>query len=202
MMKLIKSLSTISILFTTWIILSCLTSIAAALPASLATPKADPLFHKACSNYLTNPSFESGVTTPWLTIVTSAWSTRGVFKNWFTHSGTYHYYARSNSTVESTLTLSQSNINVPVGTMVDCFAWVAGKRSDGVTNIEVYLDGARCGATTLGVGDPQWKRVGSKVRANGAGNGMGSTMAIVATSKSAGRNGWEVWVDDVGVVNC
>ena len=71
-----------------------------------------------------------------------------------------------------------------------------------MTDVEVFLDGVSCGQTTLGVGDPQWKRIGSRVKVTGTGNGMGSTIAIVATSESAGEEGWEVWVDDVGVVSC
>ena len=189
------------ILITMWI-LFYLTTAAVALPTSLTTPGAAKAVPRACTNHLTNPSFESGAVDPWLTIVTSAWSTRGVFENFFTHSGTHHYYAHSTSTVDSTLTLSQTNINTSVGTTVDCYAWVAGKRTEGMTDVEVFLDGVSCGQTTLGVGDPQWKRVGSRVRVTGTGNGMGSTIAIVATSGSAGEEGWEVWVDDVGVVSC
>lgn len=184
-----------------WVLL-CLTTATAALPIALTSHSADNLTPWAYLNHLTNPSFESGAIDPWLTIVTSAWSTRGVFANPFTHSGTHHYYAHSTSTVDSTLTISQTGINTSVGSMVDCYAWVAGKRSEGVTSIEVFLDGVSCGKTTLGVGKEEWKRVGSQVRVNGTGNGMGSTIAIVATSESAGDEGWEVWVDDVGVVSC
>ena len=185
-----------------WILLS-LSSTTAALPAALTPHRtAASRTPKTCTNYLANPSFESGSIDPWLPIVTSAWSTRGVFANYFTHDGTYHYYAHATSTVEATLTLSQSSVNAPVGGTVDCYAWVAGARSEGETRVEVFLDGVSCGVVQLGVGDGGWKRVGSKVKVNGTGNGMGSTIAVVATSMSAGEDGWEVWIDDVGAVGC
>ncbi|KAJ8113257.1 hypothetical protein OPT61_g4576 [Boeremia exigua] len=197
----LRPISESVVLVATWI-LFFLASITTAFPTSLATHNADAIFPRACNDHLANPSFESGTVSPWLTIVTSAWSTRGVFESPFTHSGTHHYYAYATSTVGSTITVSQSNINVPVGATVDCFAWVAGKRSEGVTSVEVFLDGVRCGKTVMGVGGPQWTRVGSRVRVNRTGNGMGSTLAIVATSQSAGDDGWEIWLDDVGVVSC
>jgi hypothetical protein len=197
----VQSKPTTFITIAIWVFL-CLTTVTVALPTVLASHSAHNLTPRTYSNHLINPSFESGVIDPWLTIVTSAWSTRGVFANPFTHSGTHHYYAHSTSTVDSTLTISQTGLNAAVGSMVDCYAWVAGKRSEGVTSIEVFLDEVSCGKTTLGVGREEWKRVGSQVRVNGTGDGMGSTIAIVATSESAGDEGWEVWVDDVGVVSC
>ncbi|KAJ4984787.1 hypothetical protein SVAN01_09745 [Stagonosporopsis vannaccii] len=172
-------------------------SVAAALPG---VPKSN---QRTCTNHVVNPSFETGSTTPWLPIVESAWSTRGVFADPFTHSGTHHYYAHATSTVDSSFTLSQSGVDVPVGSTVDCHAWVASKRSEGATRVEVFLDGLSCGAGQLGVGEQGWKRVGGKIKAVGAGNGMvGSTIAVVATSKSAGDEGWEIWFDDVGVASC
>lgn len=188
-----------SIMLTTlvaWVFVIC-PSVAAAFPAALNSNQ------RACANRVVNPSFETGNTSPWLPIVESAWSTRGVFANPFTHSGTHHYYAKATSTVDSSFTLSQSSIDVPVGSTVDCYAWVASKRSEGVTRIEVFLDGISCGAGQLGVAEQGWKRVGGKVKVVGTGNGMpGSTIAVVVTSKIAGDEGWELWLDDVGVVSC
>ena len=178
-----------------WVLL-CLSSVTTALPTAPRTNR------RTCTNHLINQSFESGAIDPWFTIVESAWSTRGVFANPFTHGGTHHYYARATSTIASSLTLSQSELDAPVGGTVDCYAWVAGKRSEGVTRVEVFLDGVSCGAAQLGVGEGGWKRVGSKVKVAGGVSGMGSTLAVVATSQSAGQEGWEVWVDDVGVVSC
>ncbi|KAF2623438.1 hypothetical protein BU25DRAFT_424943 [Macroventuria anomochaeta] len=178
-----------------WVLL-CLLSVTAALPT------APNINTRTCTNYLINPSFESGAIEPWLPIVESAWSTRGVFANPFTHQGTHYYYAHATSTVESTLTLSQSGLNAPVGATVDCYAWVAGKRGEGVTRIEVILDGVSCGASQFNVGEDGWKKVGGKVKVIGGVPETGSTLAIVVTSKSAGDEGWEVWVDDVGVVSC
>lgn len=86
---------------------------------------------------------------------------------------------------------------------MDCYAWVAGTRSEGVTNVEVFLDGVSCGTGQIGVGELGWKRIGSKASVVGIGNGVvGSTIAVVATSKRAGDEGWEIWFDDVGVVSC
>lgn len=104
--------------------------------------------------------------------------------------------------MDSTLTLSQSGLDAPVGVDVECYAWVAGKRSEGVTSVEVFLDGAKCGTAVLGKAEEGWVRVGGRVRVKGGEMGMGSTIAIVATSETAGLEGWEIWVDDVGVVSC
>lgn len=98
--------------------------------------------------------------------------------------------------------MSQSGIMLPVGSTVDCYAWVAGWRSENVTKVTVFLDGVTCGTAELQVGDEDWKRVGSKVKVRGGAPGMGSTMAVVATSKSAGDDGWDILIDDMGVVSC
>lgn len=176
-----------------------LTCAAAALPTAHTTLNLTP---RTCTNHLINPSFETGSISPWLPIVTSAWSTRGVFANPFTHSGTHHYYAHSASTIESTLTLSQSGISAPVGSSVECYAWLASKRNEGVTSVEVFLDGVSCGTMAFDGSVRGYRRVGGSVGVIGGVAGMGSTIAIVATSESAGEEGWEVWIDDVGVSSC
>ncbi|KAH6637464.1 hypothetical protein C7974DRAFT_141735 [Boeremia exigua] len=178
------------------------TVISVLLSLSTASAAFPALAPRACTNHLANPSFESGNVSPWLPIVESAWTTRGVFSDSFTHGGTHHYYAHASSAVSSSFTLSQSGISAPAGHTVDCYAWVAGRRSEGVTMIEVFLDGVSCGTAQLGTGERRWERVGSRVRVGGNATGMGSTIAVVATSKAAGDDGWDLWVDDVGVVGC
>lgn len=68
--------------------------------------------------------------------------------------------------------------------------------------MEVFLDGERCGAGVFGEGVHGWRKVGGRVRVRGGVEGVGSTVAVVATSERAGEEGWEVWVDDAGVVGC
>ncbi|KAF1923604.1 uncharacterized protein M421DRAFT_425664 [Didymella exigua CBS 183.55] len=178
--------------------LACFLSTTIALPA---TPDINP---RACVNHLSNPSFETGSLDPWLPIVESAWSpNRGVVPGPTPNgSGKYYYYAQAISTVEATLTMSQSGIMLPVGSTADCYTWVAGRRSENVTKVTVFLDGVICGTDELKVGDTSWKRVGSKVKVAGGVPGMGSAMAVVATSKSAGDDGWDISIDDMGVVSC
>lgn len=78
-----------------------------------------------------------------------------------------------------------------------------------MTSVEVWLDGVRCGEGVELVGgekeeeEEEWVRVGAEVQvAGGEGGGEGSTIAVVVTSQAAGEEGWEVWIDDVGVVGC
>lgn len=161
------------------------------------------LMQRTCTNHLVNPSFELKSIFPWLTIVTSAWSNRDVVASPFAHSGAYYYQAHSNSTIEATLTLFQSGLNVPANTVVECYAWVAGQRGEGSTSVEVFLDGVSCGTASLGDGDRrQWVRAGGRVRVQRGEDGIGSTIAIVASSERAGKDGWDIWIDDVGVVSC
>ncbi|KAF3047645.1 hypothetical protein E8E12_011159 [Didymella heteroderae] len=178
--------------------LACFFAVVAALPA---IPNNIP---RACTNDLQNPSFETGNLDPWLPIVQSAWSAdRGVYPRLSPDNrGKYYYYAHAVSTVESSLTMSQSGIMLPVGSTVDCHTWVAGSRSENVTTVTVFLDGVTCGTLELKPGDDDWHRVGSKVKVVGGVPGAGSTMAVVAMSKGAGDDGWDIYIDDMGVIKC
>ncbi|KAF3005006.1 hypothetical protein E8E13_008710 [Curvularia kusanoi] len=179
-----------------------------------ATPAPAPPTNCTGPNRLTNPSFESGALDPWLPIVQSSWSpTRGVISlspnspsntpNPATHSGNYAYYAHSLATTPSSLSLSQSGLDISVGKTVDCYAWVRGKRSTGVMNVEVWLDGVRCGVEVeLGAGEEEWVRVGGEVEVLGGVDGTGSSVAVVVSGEGSGEEGWEVWIDDLGVVGC
>lgn len=157
---------------------------------------------RQCTNHLLNPSFETGLTMPWLTILESAFSTRGVVTTPNAHSGTHTFYAHATSTIESTLTISQSYIPAPVGKVVECYSWVRGRRGIGETRVDVFLDGVACGNAILESGEEGWRRVGGSVNVAGGMPGMGSTVAVVLSTMMAGVGGWEVWIDDVGVVEC
>ena len=113
-------------------------------------------------------------------------------------SGSNFYYALSNSTIDSTLTLSQSGINIPVGVEVECSAMVASRRPGnvGATRVEVFLDGVSCGGARW-LGTSGWTRVGGKVRVGEVQGGH--TVAVTLVSDEAGEEGWAVWVDDVVV---
>lgn len=98
--------------------------------------------------------------------------------------------------------MSQSGVMLPIGSTVDCYAWVAGSRSENVTTVTVFLDGITCGTLELKPGDESWHRVGSKVKVVGGVPGVGSAMAVVAMSMSAGEDGWDIYIDDMGLISC
>ncbi|CAO2656284.1 Nn.00g050870.m01.CDS01 [Neocucurbitaria sp. VM-36] len=155
------------------------------------------LLSKRCDNKLQNASFESGES-PWLAMVSGSWSTRGIYTSATGgHQGSNFYYAQSNSTIDSTLTISQSNIDIANGATVECAAWLASRRPGNVgsTRVEVFLDGLSCGMQYLGT--TGWTRVGGKVSVSG--DGAIHTMAVVIVSDEAGDEGWTVWVDDLWV---
>ena len=86
--------------------------------------------------------------------------------------------------------------------MVVFFGGGWGKRGDGdggVTGVEVWFGGVRCGRGEIRGGEEGWRWVGGRV---GVKEGGGSTMVVTVGSEGAGQGGWEVWVDDVGVVGC
>ncbi|KAF1843867.1 uncharacterized protein K460DRAFT_289919 [Cucurbitaria berberidis CBS 394.84] len=165
-------------------------------PPSLVVRKLHTL-SKRCDNKLQNPSFESGES-PWLAMVSGSWSTRGVYtSSGGGHHGSNFYYGQSNSTIDSTLTLSQSEINIPNGATVECAAWIASRRPGNVgsSRVEVFLDGQSCGTEYLGT--TGWTKVGGKVGVSG--DGAVHTLAVVVVSDEAGEEGWAVWVDDLWV---
>lgn len=172
--------------------------------AASALPTTQNNFPRACTNMLQNPSFETGSLGPWLPIVQSAWSPdRGVYPRSSPDvRGRYYYHAHALATVESSLTMSQSGVAISEGSTVDCYAWVSGSRSENVTTVTVFLDGLTCGTLDMKPGDEDWHRVGSKVKVVGGVSGSGSTMAVVAVSKGAGEDGWDISIDEVGVVSC
>jgi hypothetical protein len=172
--------------------------------AASALPATANIIPRACTNNLQNPSFETGNLDPWLPIVQSAWSAdRGLYPTSPPDvRGKYYYYAHATSTVESSLTMSQSGVMLPIGSTVDCYAWVAGSRSENVTTVTVFLDGITCGTLELKPGFESWHRVGSKVKVVGGVPGVGSAMAVVAVSMSAGEDGWDIYIDDMGLISC
>ncbi|KAH9879944.1 hypothetical protein J1614_001968 [Plenodomus biglobosus] len=184
-------------------------------PLSAPPPCSNP-------NALQNPSFESSLS-PWLDIVTSSFSTRGVFSGGGGgHTGPHFYYARSNSSGEATLTLSQSFVwgELGAGSVggakakgevegelegaadIECSAWISSFRPGniGFTHVEVFLDGVRCGDVRR-LGTSGWTRVGGRVGAGevGVADGGVHSLAVVIVSYGASEEGWQVWVDDVVV---
>ncbi|KAI5377004.1 hypothetical protein J4E82_004379 [Alternaria postmessia] len=180
-----------------------------AFSSTQATPLPSPqqtLSARACTNALTNPSFEIPLLTPWMDMVTGSWSSRGISTSpphVGAHSGFNVYAATSNSSeVTATLTLSQSYIDLPTGVTVDCYAWVRGSRPSGQTRVEIFLDGVSCGQEVqLGVGNKGWKRVGGKVTVQDVVPGVGHSVAVSVQGDGVeDESGWSVAVDDVGVV--
>jgi hypothetical protein len=169
-----------------------------ALPATLNKAP------RACTNHLYNPSFETGNLDPWLPIVQSAWSAdRGLYPRSSPNNfGKYYYHAHATSTIESSLTMSQSGVMLSVGIIVDCYAWVKGSRSENVTTVTVFLDGVTCGTLEMKPGDEGWHRIGSNVKVLGGVPGTGSTMAVVAMSLGAGEDGWDIYMDNMGLISC
>ncbi|OSS46552.1 hypothetical protein B5807_08545 [Epicoccum nigrum] len=189
------------------LLLSALTlTTAAPTPTPNTAPNTAPP-QSSClgPNLLQNPSFDSPHLSPWLPLAVSAWSpSRGILLSpRAAHSGSGVYYAHCLSTIPASLALSQAGVAVQAGREVECFAWVRGRRGDGgVTAVEVFLDGVSCGRGEVRGGEEGWARVGGRVRVEGEGEGEGRTVGVVVASEGAGDGGWEVWVDDVGVVGC
>jgi hypothetical protein len=131
-----------------------------------------------------------------------AWSTRGIYtSSEGGHDGRNFFYGHSNATIgQATTTVSQSGLNIPAGTTVDCSAWIASSRPGnvGATRVEVFLDGVTCGGVGW-FGSNGWEKVGGQVQVQGDSH----TLAVVASSDGAGEDGWSVWIDDVWVgVGC
>lgn len=89
-----------------------------------------------------------------------------------------------------------------VGIIVDCYAWVKGSRSENVTTVTVFLDGVTCGTLEMKPGDESWHRIRSNVKVLGGVPGTGSTMAVVAMSLGAGEDGWDIYMDNMGLISC
>ena len=57
------------------------------------------------------------------------------------------------SVVTATLSLSQSYVKIPAGTIVGCYMWVHTERHTGDPRVELFLDGVSCGGlVALGSG--------------------------------------------------
>jgi hypothetical protein len=174
---------------------------------TVSTTQANPLpssSTKRCKNALVNPSFETPVLSPWMDMVTGSWSSRGIYTSSAGgHSGSNFYAATSNSSVvRATLTLSQSYIDLPTGSTVDCYAWVEGNRLSGRTRVEMFLDQVSCGeAVYMGPGKKGWTKVGGKVTVQGVAGGVGHSVALSVQGDGVeNEEGWSVAVDDVGVM--
>ncbi|KAF1946716.1 hypothetical protein EJ02DRAFT_218238 [Clathrospora elynae] len=171
-----------------------------ALSSALALPmdSADSSsLTKHCTNFLTNPSFEAGEL-PWLAMVTGSWETRGIWASSSGgHSGSNYYYGLSNSTIETSITLSQSGLSISPG-QVNCSAWVASSRPGnmGSTRIEVYLDDVSC-APAVQVGTTGWMKVGGTVGVQDVEGGH--TLAVVIVGDVATDEGWSISLDDLSV---
>lgn len=162
------------------------------LNAIPTTPLSQPM--KRCTNILQNPSFESGVS-PWLEMGFGSWAARGVYTQASGgHDGRNFYWGQSNATAaESTLSVSQSELQIPSGTTVECSVWVASNRPGNVasTAFEVFLDGVTCG-TAINLGTTGWVKVGGKLAVSGDSH----TFTVVVSSDTTGPQGSQVWIDD------
>ncbi|EMD84762.1 hypothetical protein COCC4DRAFT_148410 [Bipolaris maydis ATCC 48331] len=186
------------------------------LPTLLLTSTlASPLpFSNSCTptNLVQNPSFESNPSdlSPWLSLATGSFSSRTLSRdNPGGHNSATAYIASCNSSADilSTLTLSQSYIEVAGGKTVECYAWArAGKGGKGGARVEVFLDGTSCGGVVeVGEGQEEWVKVGGRVVVQDVGaGGVGHTVAVTVQGYGAeGDGGWSIAIDDVGVgVGC
>ncbi|XP_014554949.1 hypothetical protein COCVIDRAFT_17380 [Bipolaris victoriae FI3] len=161
------------------------------------------------TNLLQNPSFESNPQdlSPWLSLATGSFSSRSLTRdNPGGHNSATAYLASCNSSADilSTLTLSQSYIEVEVGKAVECYAWVrAARGGKAKARVEVFLDGGSCGGgVEVGEGEEEWVRIGGRVVVQDVGaGGVGHTVAVTVQGYGAeGDGGWSVAIDDVGVV--
>ncbi|KAF2869044.1 hypothetical protein BDV95DRAFT_110539 [Massariosphaeria phaeospora] len=161
---------------------------------------ADASAQRNCNhNALHNPSFNTGSLAPWISFVTGAWQQRQVRP--LPNNPSQHYFSAHTSSVAfASLTLSQTDVSVPDGTLVDCSALVQAHRSGSgqgnfVTRFDVFIGDVSCGIGTVVNGATGWFRVGGRVRV------VGDThvAVVVVTSDKAGEHGASIGVRDVQV---
>lgn len=140
---------------------------------------------RACSNALTNPSFEAPSLSPWTAYYTGSWTSHGPVTG-TAHTGSHFFGAQTNSTNASTVTLSQS-VTLAANAGVRCEAWV---RADGRASFEVFLGGVSCGRRALS-GTGRWVRVGGEV---GVGAGVKQVVVVGVVEGEVGVGVDGVWV--------
>lgn len=166
------------------------------LSAIPTTPLSPPSLEKRCTNVLVNPSFEAGID-PWLNLGLGSWKTRGVFSSAQGGQNSKSFFAESNATnAASNMAVSQSGLNIPSGTTVDCSAWVASLRPGniGSTAIELFIDDKSCGGPVY-LGNSRWVKVGGKVTLSGESHNFVVTVTVDIT----GPQGSMTWIDDTFV---
>ncbi|KAF1956780.1 hypothetical protein CC80DRAFT_548274 [Byssothecium circinans] len=175
-----------------------------------ASPPASPNLHlprAPCTptNLLQNPAFESGAIAPWAVYATGSWAQRGISKE-APHDGTYGFYAVSNSTNASTLSLTQYNIgtrDIVSGGRLRVSMWCyvgGGMGAQSKATFTVFLDERVVGERVLqsrGEGG-----VWSEMRADLSSGGEGGMITVTVVADAGGVMGEEVGVgvDDLWVL--
>ncbi|KAF2793367.1 hypothetical protein K505DRAFT_216125, partial [Melanomma pulvis-pyrius CBS 109.77] len=146
------------------------------------------------TNAVVNPSFETGGLLPWVMTTTGRWNDLRVVGG-RPHSGTYSFFGATDSETQATLTLTQTDVVVLAGTVVDCSGWVWASRNSGyTTTFTVSIDDQVCGTVT--VVDTGYIRIGSQITVSGDTH----TVSVQVVSTGADEASMILGIDDVSVV--
>jgi hypothetical protein len=146
------------------------------------------------TNAVQNGGFESGSLAPFVEYVTGDWADRRIVGG-RPHTGTFYYFGATDSPNQATITISQVDVKVLDGTVVDCFAYFNAYRNPGyTTTFQVFLDGNVCGTTT--VIDTDYIRVGGQMTVQGDVH----VVAVVMSSSGADEASMLVGVDDISLI--
>jgi hypothetical protein len=150
-----------------------------------------------------NPSFETGDIEPWVSTGASGWYILGLQENpsfRAAHAGTWQYFGSSYNSEAQEVSIIQTDIPIPSGTVVDCSMWVYSARlTDGKTTFSIMLDDQICGSV-LNVTEydsSEYAKIGGQVTV------LGDTHRVtlkVSYSRSDGE-GTRFGIDDVAVIS-
>jgi hypothetical protein len=143
---------------------------------------------------VSNPSFETGALPPWVESQTGKWSDIRIVGG-RPHSGTFYFFGATDSETAATVTVSQTNIFVVDGTVVNCYMWVNAYRNPPyTTTFTLSLDGVECGGVT--VVDTDYLQVGGQVQVSGNSH----VVTVVISSSGSDEASSLFGVDDISVI--
>jgi hypothetical protein len=146
------------------------------------------------TNAVQNGGFESGNLAPFTVSLTGDWEDERVVGG-RPHTGTFYYFGATRSVNPSSLTITQTGVQVLDGTVVDCFAYFNAYRNPGYTSIfQVFIGDVLCGSATVTSTD--YLRVGGQVQVSGDVH----VVTVVISSTGSDEAASVVGVDDISVV--
>jgi hypothetical protein len=146
------------------------------------------------TNAVQNGGFESFSFAPYADYATGIWDDRRIVGG-RPHTGTFYYFGATSSPNQATITISQANVKVLEGTVVDCFAYFNTYRNPGyTTTFQVFLDGELCGSATVTSTD--YIRVGGQMTVQRDVH----VVAVVLSSSGSDEASSLVGVDDISLI--